>query len=984
MSSRHLARTFDELRDLDLQEVYEQGKQELLRGYAFRIRLDEADDLETLASLVFDDVARFDRWTVTELLEISNRFRLSSAPDCEIRLFEESRNAEFKAVPRAREFYLLALDKVGRCAEAVAECGKVIAEGGENGLVWGILGDACSKRMLAAENFAREMENCGGERAAVATAIKGAFAGCFPGIDLAGITAGHLHSLRRKWLHCAWLAYRRGFERFGSSFPGFCWMLRTIDREADLQRQRAELLGNSPADAMDETLARLDAKIRDLATCSAVQPTLLRVALEMRGGAESHDFWTHAGYLQLHFVEGCPPVDVSPLLARLFASLDADFKLEILLNDLRDIRDHGQALAGDVSGLSSEANERNQLLRRMQAVLSELESGRERFVGGGKRRGAALNEAYAELAEANPTDPDALFLKRTINFRALTDNLVPYHIQGGIGRVGARMPDLKINRQVQKDLRFLITEKVLPALSPAQRMRPKAVLDEIRRLVGSRLGVAELQDLQSPAHRKFDARSDGLILLSGIDPVMRIGSRSITDLTAALLLQAGDCRETMYLNGALFALYQQLLVKERLAAAVGCLQRGAMEEVQRIVGREIPGILRYQLRGGHVAVYVEGVSMAEKYQVRRVSAEDNTARERCYGVEEYRAGSPLTRYELENAKLLVMYGDGTTRFIEPRDQSSGKWRPIEHRPVIGGGGIPLIPEKGFRGGILEDIRLLNLVEEHSLSFLYDGESGLVELCDGFYNELLYDSPYRFGSGRIEPSDLLSCHGLIRAGTRRVRAADGTVRERQVFLEFLPHSTTDCTPCLAEGDIAHTFHLMGRLYRSDFRDELQRLEEGTSAIPLLLEKILAWQVRKRADHLRNQVLDQRFVRVLLELARDRPELVVLEDVVLKSRLITQGVACDNVYVVLCGEFLVYQDGKLLLQEGRPIPVRPGTVLGEISVLHGCLPTATVIGNGVVLRIAREEFVRQMDVSPIFRESVEKLARTRLEGDRLRHR
>lgn len=982
MGSQQLARTFDELRDLDLQEVYEQGKQELLREYAFRIRLNEVDDLETLASLVFDDVARLDRWTVTELLEISNRFRLASAPDREIRLFEESRNAEFKAVPRAREFYLLALNKVGRCAEAVAECGKVIAEGGENGLVWGILGDACSKRMLAAENFFREMENCGGDGAAVATAVKDAFAGSFPGIDLAGITAGRLHFLRRTWLRCSWLAYRRGFEWFGSSFPGFCWMLRTLDREADLQRQRAELLANPPAEAMADTLGRLDATIRDLATCRAVQPDLLRVALEMRGGAESLDFWTHAGYLQLHFVEGCPPADLSPLLARLFASLDADFKLEILLNDLRDIRYHSQALLAEVPGQSPEADERSHVLKRMQTVLSELEAGRERFVDGGKRRGAALNEAYAELTEASPMDPEALFLKRTINFRALTDNLVPYHIQGGIGRVGARMPDLKINRQVQKDLRFLIKEKVLPALSPAQRMQPKAVLDEIRRLVGSLLGVADLQDLTSPAHREFDARSDGLILLSGIDPVMRIGSRSVTDLTAAMLLHTGDCRETMYLNGTLFALYQQLLVKKKLAEAMACLEHGAMEGVDRIVGRELPAILRYQLRGGHVAVYVEGISMAEKYQVRQLSEEDDAARERCYGVEQYRAGSPLTRYELENAKLLVVYGDGTTRFIEPRDTSNGKWRPIEHHPVAGGGGIPCIPENGVQGGSVEEIRLLNLVEEHSLSFLYDSECGDIELCDGFYNELFYDSPYRFGSGHIDLSDMLSCHGLIRAGTRRVRAADGTVRERQVFLEFLPHSTTDCTPCLAEGDIPHTFHLMGRLYRGDFRDELQRLEEGTSAIPVFLEKILAWQVRQRTDHLRNQVLDQRFVRVLLELARDRPKLVVLEDIVRKSRLITQGVTCDNVYVVLCGEFLVYQDGELLMKGGRPAMAQPGTALGEISALRGCLPTATVVGEGVVLRITRDEFMRQMDQNPVFRESVEELVRTRLESDRLR--
>jgi hypothetical protein len=983
MDVRQVVRTFAELRDLDLQEVYQQGKQELLREYAFGIRLDEAGSPESLASLVFAG-GGLERWTVTELLEISNRFRLFSAPDHEIRLYEESVNVEFRGVPRVREFYLLALNKIGRSAEVIAECGRIIAEGGGNGLVWGILGDACSNRMRDAENFARELEHVDGDIARVTAQGKEIFSLHFPDVALNGITLDLLNGLRRRWLKMACGAYRRGFEQFGSTFPGFCWLLRSMDLEKDLQNERSELLGSQAGRTMEESLSRIDAGIRNLSDWRAVQPALLRVALEMRGGEESLDFWTHAGYLQLYFVEGCPSMDVAPLLAPLFASLDAAFKLEILLNDLRHIRELTQAGSDGVGRQSSEPGEQHQVLGQMQAVLSELESGRERFLDGGKKRGAALNEAYKKLVEEDPRDAAALFLKRTINFRALTDNLVPYHVQGGIGRVGARMPDLTINRQVQDDLHFLVTEKVLPALPPEERTNPKAVLDKIRDLVGTWLGVADLQDLQSPAHRKFDSRSDGLILLSGIEPAMRIGARSTTDLTAAILLQTGDCRETMYLSGALFALYQQILVRKKLAEAMACLERDAMEIAQRIIGREISAILRYQLRGGHVAVYVEAISMEEKYKVERVSEDDGTARARPYGVEEFRTGRPLTRYELENAKLLVDYNDGTTRLIEPRDPSNGKWRPIEHRPVAGGGGIPHIPEYGLRGGAMKEIRLLNLVEEHSLTFFHDSETGEVELCDGFYNELLYASPYRFGSGRIDTSDLLSWHGMMRAGTRPAQGDDGKIRNNQVFLEFLPHSRSDCTPSLGEGDLPQTFHLMGRHYRGNFGEELQRLEKGTSAIPSFLEKMHAWQLRQGTEQIRNQVLDQRFVRVVLELARDRPELVKVEDVGRQHPLIIQGQACDSVYLVLCGEFLTYQDGALLMQGDRPSPSRPGTVLGEISATRGCLPTATVIGEGVVLRIARDEFLRQMKLNPALRESVEDLVQTRLKEDWSRHR
>jgi hypothetical protein len=423
-------------------------------------------------------------------------------------------------------------------------------------------------------------------------------------------------------------------------------------------------------------------------------------------------------------------------------------------------------------------------------------------------------------------------------------------------------------------------------------------------------------------------------------------------------------------------------VFEKLKVAMECLGRGDMEKLHRITARDIRAVLRYQLRGGHVAVYVDGISMRHKYHVERVSEDDPTAAERKYGVEEFKAGKPLSRYELDNAKLRVSYSDGTIIVIEPRDPASGKWRPIEHIPVLGGGGVPRIPGTGVQGGGITDIRLLNLVEEHTMCFLYDGETGEVNLCDGFYNERLFDSPYQFGSGRLETSDILENHGLIRAGTRPVRGADGKIRRRQVFIEFLPYSTTDYTPALGEGDFPGAFQLMGRLFEGKLREERRRLEEGTSAVPALLEKVQAWQLMPGSAARQTQALDQRFVRVLIELARDRPELVTLQDVKRDRPLITQGHESDSVYLVLSGQFQTFQDGKLLVKDGQPAIAPPGAILGEISALLGCLPTATVVGDGVVLRIAKAEFLRQIDINPVFRESVEELVEMRLERDRLR--
>ena len=986
MGLHRMARSFDELRDLDLEKVYEQRKQEVLREHAFRIRLDAADSLEKLRALVFQGAGGLLRWSAAELLEISNRFRLLSAPDCEILLYEECGNASFRAIPRVREFYLLALNKTSRVSESIRECESLIAEGGENGLVWGILGDAFSCRMLSAEIFARELNDASERIDLVPARVKAEFARHFPGQDLSAVSVEQVRSLRRHCLERAAEAYRRGFEGFGTPFPGFCWMLRTGDRYADLCAERGTAFASmhQQTGPCHETgiPAELDVEIARLRAVREVQPALLRMALEMGGGAESLDFWTHAGYLQLYFHEGCPPEQGDPLPARALACLDAGFKLDTLLRDLSRIREQFAKIADGEWMRWPEQGGPVEILKRMQAVLAELAAGRERFIAGGKNRGAPLNEAVRELLDGKTTDPVTLFLKRTINFRTLVDPLVPQRIPGGIGRVGARMPDLIVNRQVRDDLLSLITEQILPSLHLRERTPPKDVISAIRRLVGSGLRVDQLQDLHSPAHREFDVRSDGLILLSGIDPMMRIGSRSTTALSAALLLHTGDCRETMYLNGALFALYQQMQAKEKLAQAMACLERGAMDEARRIARIEIPAILRYQVRGGHVAVYVEAISMEEKYTVKRVSPDDPTPLERRYGIEEFKAGLPLTRYELENAKLVIGYTDGTTRVVEPRDDVSGRWRPLPHLPADGGG-IPVLPNFGAHGGTLESIRLLNLVEEHSLCFFFDSGTGEIELCDGFYNEQLFDSPYGFGSGRIDISDPLFRHGLLRAGTRRVRGAEGFLRYKLVYLEFLPFSATDYVPCLDEGDFPDCFQLMGRVFRGNLREERRRFEDGTSAVPFLLEKLRSWQLLHGTAERQRQVLDQRFVRVLLELARDHPELVALEDVGRERPLITQGRESDSVYLVLCGSFKIFQDGRLLKEHGRPVEALPGTALGEISALRGCLPTATVVGQGTVLRIAKAEFIRQMDLNPAFRESVEELAGMRLESDRTRH-
>ena len=120
-------------------------------------------------------------------------------------------------------------------------------------------------------------------------------------------------------------------------------------------------------------------------------------------------------------------------------------------------------------------------------------------------------------------------------------------------------------------------------------MNPRAVIARIQPVVGGGFRIGNLQDLQSPAHRAFEIRSDGLIALSGVDENMRKNTRTATELTAPLLMENGDCRETMNLNGAIFACWQQIRVESsspRRCSASSSTSRG----FDSIVQKEIPAL----------------------------------------------------------------------------------------------------------------------------------------------------------------------------------------------------------------------------------------------------------------------------------------------------------------------------------------------------------------------------------------------------------
>lgn len=972
----HEGQTFDALRDADLEQIYLQGKEAMLRDRAFRILLAHADSVPKLERLAFGGERGLAAWTTEELLEISNRFRLLSSPENEIRLYQQCHDEAFRGVARVREFYILALNRVGRVAEAIEAALEIIARGNHNALVWGMLGESYTACMVFADQFIealRDVDQNKDDAPSQLLALQRKLPQYFHNLDAASVTAHEAEQLRRNNLTAATRTFRQGFNQTGMSYPGLGWMLRTIDKAAEWIRifadveQRILKRDGSSHESLNHLqsglFVHLDRELRRVDT----QAELVSMALEMQGGDESLDYWTHAGQVQLAVMRG----DLGPVLeahiAHTAATVDAAFKFAITLNELTRIRDQFAAMHKQVTQEQRDLLRLDARLANAEFALASFAHMRAQFPNH-RANGGALQQASEPQATESTLD---WMLRKTINFRALTGNLVPLYIEGSIGRIGARVPDLMINRRVREDLIDLLEDRVVRALSSEDRENPRAVIARIQQVVGVGLRLDELQDLQSPAHTAFDARSDGLIALSGVDREMRKNTRTSTDLTAALLMQTGDCRETMFLNGALFACWQQMQAAQKIATAMLCLELDHQAGFERIV-TELPALLRYQLRGGQAAIFVDSIAMEGKYQCRQTSA--GVAYLRRYGLDEWRAGLPMTRYELEYSRIEATYRDGSVRWIDPIDPITQQWQPIAHTPVgQAGDGVPIIPNASELCGL----RLLHLVEEHAMTFLYDSVEQTMTACDGFYNERLFASPYPFANHAIA----LGPHQAkqwIHVAERFLEEENGEQTARPVYLRFLPFSQTDYAVGLVEGDIPGRLQLMGRTFNADFKLERRRMEENLSAIPEVLAKVQRWYVeRSAAPQPGRATLDRQLALLILELAKEQPDLVEFKEVELHQALIREECQNDHVYLVLSGQLQIFRDGQPLVgPHGVARGVAAGEVVGEISALSGGLASATVRGTAVVLGISMSVIQQQLDTHPELRTSMEALARSRV--------
>ncbi|MEK7541232.1 MAG: hypothetical protein AAB533_00010 [Patescibacteria group bacterium] len=836
--------TFEDLSnpDFDLDAERLRRESEVVRENLMRAALADCASAEDLKSV--EVTFPPERWGTKDFLEFSNRYRLLDSPDDEIRLFEHPSAAHFREVPRAVEFYALALIKKGRAADAIAVCDNLIKRGHGNGLVWSIRGDAFRSRADEMKKIAEGVHGSvsGSESIYALENEKNQAVG-----DISQeqeITPDQARDLRIEFQREAGESYCTGLKESGSSFPALEWMMHTIQRRGDLLVERQALLDRMHSGETiqngHEMILQMGQEIESLERRISNQQVLVELALQKEGADESLDYWKHAGRLELAFMQGKTFEEVKPILAQMFKTADAIFKFDNTLDRLMRVREQFLQEMALQQSPEEGGEDMRAILEYMNKAIEELEKGKQRFASvkgkkGKDNKAGALNEEYRAIIEMKPQNGLEQYKRNTINFLTLLGSITPQYIPGGIGRAGARVPDIMINRQDQG-----VFKRIVDELGIEGESEQVAIKDALEDFVRNHLGIDGLQNLKDASHYEFDTLSDGLVALSGIEPEMRRNTRSITNLSGSLLVGVGDCRETCYGMGALFGARQYRDVeggkKEKgIIAALACMEADDQECFNKITKESIPEVLRYNLRGEHAGVYVASIAMNEKYDVKTVSPDDPTALYRSYDANAVKRGEALTRYELEYGIVRVVYKDGTVRFIEPKDPESGRWRPLEHIPQEGGGGVPIVPDLEN----VQDLEVLNLVEDHTYTTLLDKKTGRITLADAFYDGRR-GGPYDFGSGTYDPEDIVRNNGLVRANTRTLAYPDGTVTKSQVYLRALPYSKTDYQPSLGEGDMPSRIRIGGRSFKMDVFEELGRLEKGESVVPAAMRRIREWE------------------------------------------------------------------------------------------------------------------------------------------------
>lgn len=815
------------------------------------------------------DPERVKTWDTYQLMDISNRLRLSGESQAQVDLYEQSADPEFKAIPRVREFYAFALLKTHQTEKAIDVCRELAIEpGNSKSLVWGAIGDALTNKALSAEKFLAVLQDPNADEKSLQTSIK-KYRQHFG--ENASLDPNDVEVQRKQSLERARVAYEQGFAEKPNSFNGISTQRRLLDQKADVMREISLLADMQKAGPLNpDQLKQLEGLQKDRATLTqkiADFQVLNRIAIKQEGGTDSREYWTYSSAIENEILSGASVSDITPLLQKAYADVDAPWKLENTWNRLNRVEQsltaemeamktlgEDPAVIATVQSKIEAMQEVKADLRTVQSLMQKQEALLLRLSQGPQQDNALeqLDEVETALQRKSSETPaqtaEEKFLQKSANTRGLLDSVTPQYIPGGLQR-GGRVADIMVGRQ---DVRNFTA--IIQGLDLQNIQDPREAIQKIQAFVRTTLDTAKVQDLQSPEHKDFDRTSDANIRLSGVNPGKNTEARTINNLSASLLAGLGDCREVAYANSLLFNTYQALQIHAMQTDALIAMNKGDTKEFKRLTDA-IVEIQRYELRVADIQVF-SPIHASGVYEISRQNEIDPTPNARPFS-----DGQTLTSHEASKGILIVRYADGTSAFIEKPGQK------------------PDIPKK--EGTEVVSIELQSLAENHTLTFLHvegkkgkEGESdqpSTVEYLDGFYNqdfdeadaEVRFRSPYEFQSGPLDASEGDRQKGLIRKGSRPAieRDSDGNVVlengqpkiiQVPVYIKFLRYSGTNHVRSLGETDQPNRLRITGRGIsisgdpETDVQPLLDHARDPNSPLPLALELDAARQWFDRSN------------------------------------------------------------------------------------------------------------------------------------------
>ena len=489
-------------------------------------------------------------------------------------------------------------------------------------------------------------------------------------------------------------------------------------------------------------------------------------ALERDGGTEANDYSLHSALLQAV----CATTSLHHLLPQILATLAPKIQhREQIRRTVWRVKHLSRMLAGEVD---------------LSNVLQLLSALREEFMTSGK---VALPPSSCDKDGA-----EELFRQLTFNFRGFMASPTPTYMPGNLQLWSGRVPDILINNA---DL--LQLEGILRAWGLLDEPDPRVFLAALVKNVRHVFQTHRLQDLQSPSHSYFDACSDALIELAGIQ--QRKGTPALTNITTTLLF-LGDCREHAFVMLSFFYFWQnrQLdkLLSRAFTLAMSYMETAPAEgpkddcfqDIKTLLS-ETQNILNNHLRGAQVGVYA-AVEMDNTYNFTGYQAPASLAelydpRQRIYRLADFRAGNPLRPRDIQgfqatNSYFLLSYSDGTRGKVT--------CAPYVHPDTL----VPLPDAQFPRHDMLVDLELITLMENHCMTMWVPNirTCQVIEMMDSFYNHHYPPSPYFFGEGfTFSIKDIQDNGGLIPAATMQVKAAPDHQQSIAipVYLDLLGYS-----------------------------------------------------------------------------------------------------------------------------------------------------------------------------------------------------